>query len=50
MSNNDQYLKGKKREEDDQKNKIGIGNHFYYEAMVFLMNKQTRIIENQRML
>jgi hypothetical protein len=34
--------------ESGQKMLLKQGEHFYYEAMVFLMNKQTRIIESQK--
>lgn len=41
------YLKKKETtENEEQKSKVGLGNHFYYEAMVFLMNKHTRIIQH----
>ena len=38
----------KRKADTEQKNQVGIGSHLYFEAMVFLMNKQTRIIENDK--
>ena len=41
ISNNEKYIKPKEDSDTTQsmRNKVGIGNHLYYEAMVFLMNK-----------
>jgi hypothetical protein len=50
ISKNDQYLKNRRTEEENMvRNEVGIGNHFYYEAMVYLMNKQTKIIDYQKL-
>eukprot|EP00347_Sterkiella_histriomuscorum_P002017 403369793 len=55
ISENDKYLKEKRNlaqqlEDGVVKSKEEIGNQFYCQAMVFLMNKQQKIIENQKQL
>ncbi|CDW91823.1 UNKNOWN [Stylonychia lemnae] len=50
IANNEAYLKNIRTEEDVTKRQNDIGSHMYCQAMVFLINKQTKIIENRKVL
>ena len=45
IAKNEAYLTG---EEAEIRNKIGVSNHLYYEAMVSLVNKHSRVIEHEQ--
>ena len=56
ISNNDLYLKKKNPDEEEHEDSsesskyVKDGSHFYCEAMLHLMKKQTKIIEHQKTL